>query len=40
MMKMKNEDDAQRVVWWGHPLKLNDPSGAAEGAADAEKRAY
>ena len=40
MLKMKNEDDAQRVVWWGHPLKLNDPSGAAEGPADTEKRAY
>ena len=40
MLKMKSEDDAQRVVWWGHPLKLNDPSGAAPDAADLEKRSY
>jgi hypothetical protein len=37
---MKNEGGAQRVVWWGHPLKLNDPSAAAEEAPDVEKRAY
>ena len=22
MMKMKNQSDQQRVVWWGHPVKL------------------
>jgi hypothetical protein len=22
---MLNEDDQQRVVWWGHPLTLTDP---------------
>jgi hypothetical protein len=40
MLEMKKEDDAQRVIWWGHPLKLNDPSGADEEAEDLEKRAY
>lgn len=40
MLEMKKEDDAQRVIWWGHPLKLNDPSGADEEADDLEKRAY
>ena len=41
MLEMKREDDAQRVIWWGHPLTLKDPSGGAEDAAgDLEKRAY
>jgi hypothetical protein len=22
MMKAKNEGDKQRVIWWGHPIKL------------------
>jgi hypothetical protein len=26
MMRMPNEGDQQRVVWWGHPLTLTAPS--------------
>jgi hypothetical protein len=26
MLKMTNEGDEQRVVWWGHPLTLTEPS--------------
>ena len=40
MMKMKNEGNVQRVMWWGHPLKLKVPSGAVEEGEGAEKRAY
>jgi hypothetical protein len=25
MLRMTNEDDQQRVVWWGHPLTLTEP---------------
>jgi hypothetical protein len=27
MLRMTNEDNKQRVVWWGHPLTLTAPSG-------------
>ena len=40
MLEMKKEKDAQRVIWWGHPLTLKNPSGGAEEAEDLEKRAY
>lgn len=40
MMKMKKEDNVQRVMWWGHPLKLHDASGAVEEVEGEEKRGY
>jgi hypothetical protein len=27
MLRMTNEGDQQRVVWWGHPLTLTAPGG-------------
>ena len=40
MLRPKTDQHQQRVVWWGHPITLDGPEGAAEEVDPEPKQAY